>query len=129
MKQIVRLIVNAVALLITVAIVPKLEWANEGNLVNIALLALIFGVINSYLKPILKLLSLPIRLITFGIFGLVLNAALFLLLAWVGSQFDLGFSVAGWPAGPFSFDVVVTAFIGAIVLSVVSTLIAFVAPD
>ena len=74
MKQIARLIVNAVALLITVAIVPKLEWANEGNLVNIVLLALIFGVINSYLKPILKLLSLPIRLITFGIFGLVLNA-------------------------------------------------------
>ena len=129
MKQVVRLIVNAVALLITVAIVPKLEWANEGNLVNIALLALIFGVINSYLKPMLKLLSLPIRLITLGIFGLVLNAALFLLLAWVGSQFDLGFSVAGWPAGPFSSDVVVTAFIGAIVLSVVSTLLAFVVRD
>ncbi|MFI5253835.1 MAG: phage holin family protein [Candidatus Limnocylindrales bacterium] len=129
MKQVARLIVNAVALWVTVAMVPRLEWADEKNLVNILILALIFGVINTYLKPILKLLSLPLRLFTFGLFGIVLNAALFLLLAWVGEQFGLGFSVAGWPAGAFSLDVLVAAIEGAIVLSVVSTLLAFVVRD
>jgi len=125
MKQLARLVVNAVALWVTVAVVPDLDWKDESNFVNILVLALVFGAINSYLKPVLKLLSLPVRLITFGLFGLVLNAALFLLLAWVGEQFDLGFSIAGWPAGGFSLDVLVAAFIGAIVLSVVSTVLSF----
>jgi putative membrane protein len=128
-KQLARLAVNTIALWVTVAIVPDLEWADEKNLVNIALLALIFGVINTYLKPVLRLLSLPLRLVTFGIFGLVINTALFLLLAWVGDQFGLGFSVAGWPAGAFSVGVVVAAFIGAVVLSIVSTLLAFIVRD
>src|SRR3990172_4017644 len=86
---------------------------------------LVFGAINSYLKPVLKLLSLPVRLVTFGLFGLVLNAALFLLLAWVGEQFDLGFSIAGWPAEGFTLDVLVAAVLGAIVLSVVSPVLSF----
>src|SRR3990172_373206 len=101
MSQLARLVVNAIALWVTVAVVPDLDWKDESNLVNILVLALVFGAINSYLKPVLKLLSLPVRLVTFGLFGLVLNAALFLLLAWVGDQFDLGFSIAGWPPPPF----------------------------
>jgi putative membrane protein len=127
--QLARLVVNAIALLVTVVVVPRLDWHHDGNLINIALLALFFGVINTYLKPILKLLSLPLRLVTFGLFGLVINTALFLLLALAGDQFKLGFSVAGWPAGSFSLDVILTAFIGAVVLSVVSTLLAFVVRD
>jgi putative membrane protein len=125
MNQLARLVVNAVALWATVAVVPDLDWKDESNFVNILVLALVFGAINSYLKPVLKLLSLPVRLVTFGLFGLVLNAALFLLLAWVGEQFDLGFSIAGWPAGAFTLDVLVAAFIGAVVLSVVSTVLSF----
>lgn len=125
MNQLARLVVNAVALWVTVAVVPDLDWKDESNFVNILVLALVFGAINSYLKPVLKLLSLPVRLVTFGLFGLVLNAALFLLLAWVGEQFDLGFSIAGWPAEAFTLDVLVAAFIGAVVLSVVSTVLSF----
>jgi putative membrane protein len=128
-KFLVRLIVNAIALWVTVKVVPDLKWVNEKDLVSIIVLALIFGAINSYLKPLLKLLSLPLRLMTLGLFGLVINTALFLLLAWVGDQLGVGFTVAGWPGGAFSASVVVTAFIGAIVLSVVSTLVSFVAPD
>src|SRR3990170_4955907 len=125
MSQLARLVVNAIALWVTVAVVPDLDWKDESNFVNILVLALVFGAINSYLKPVLKLLSLPVRLVTFGLFGLVLNAALFLLLAWVGDQFDLGFSIAGWPAEGFTLDVLVAAVIGAIVLSVVSTVLSF----
>jgi putative membrane protein len=129
MKQLARLAVNAVALLVTVVAVPGLDWHHQGNLLNIALLALLFGVINTYLKPVLKLLSLPLRLITFGIFGLVINTGLFLLLAWVGDQFRLGFQISGWPAGAFSLQVIGTAVIGAVVLSIVSTLLAFIVRD
>ena len=125
MSQLARLVVNAIALWVTVAVVPDLDWKDESNFVNILVLALVFGAINSYLKPVLKLLSLPVRLVTFGLFGLVLNAALFLLLAWVGDQFDLGFSIAGWPAEGVTLDVLVAAVIGAIVLSVVSTVLSF----
>jgi putative membrane protein len=128
-KFLIRLVVNAIALWLTVKIVPDLKWVDEKDLVSIVVLALIFGVINSYLKPILKLLSLPLRLITLGLFGLVINTALFLLLAWVGDQLGVGFTIAGWPAAAFSAGVVVTAFIGALVLSIVSSILAFVAPD
>src|SRR3989337_2663151 len=124
MSQLARLVVNAIALWVTVAVVPDLDWKDESNFVNILVLALVFGAINSYLQPVLQLLRLPVRLVTFGLFGLVLNAALFLLLAWVGDQFDLGFSIAGWPAEGFTLYDLVAGGIRPLGLSVPSTVLA-----
>jgi putative membrane protein len=120
---IVKLVINAAALMAAVQLVPGLTFDFGTDWWKLALVALIFGVINSYLKPIVKLLSLPISLFTVGLVGFVINTGLFLLLALASSQLDLGFLIHGWPTQAFTADVVVAAFLGSIVVSIVSTVL------
>jgi len=69
------------------------------KLVPLLLVALIFGVITSFVKPILTFLSIPFIVITLGLFLLVINAGLLLLTGWVADKLDIGFEVSGfWPA-------------------------------
>jgi putative membrane protein len=118
---IIGLVINAAALMAAVQLVPGLSFDFGPDWWKLALVALIFGVINTYLKPIVKLLSLPVSLFTMGLVGFVINTGLFLLLALASSQLDLGFLIQGWPTKAFTADVVVAAFLGSIVVSVVST--------
>jgi putative membrane protein len=120
----VRTLVNAVALVAAVQLVPRATF--DGELWQLALIALIFGLINAYLRPIVKLLSLPLNLFAFGLVGLVINTVMLLLLALISGQLDLGFTLAGWPNGPLDLDVVVTALLASLVISVVSTVLAAV---
>lgn len=128
-KQALRLVVNTIALWVMVAIVPGVAWPGDKNLVAVLGLALIFGVINTYIKPIIRLFSLPFRLLTLGLFGLAINAGMLLLLAWIGGQLDLGLTLAGWPAEPFSLEALVAALLGGLVLAVISTVLSVVIPD
>lgn len=128
MKQLLRLVANAIALAITVAVVPSLDWG-DSELVTIAITALIFGVINSSIKPILKLLSLPFRVLTFGLFSFVINVGLLFFLAWIGGQIGRGILLAGWPTDAFTPDALVAAALGALLLSILSTLFSFVIRD
>jgi putative membrane protein len=127
-KQLLRLIANSIALAVTVYVVPSLDWGDSEPL-TIVVTALIFGVINTFIKPILKLLSLPFRLMTFGLFSFVINVGLLFFLAWIGGQIGRGILLAGWPAEPFSLDALVAAALGAILLSIISTLLSFVIRD
>lgn len=120
---VVQLVINAVALLVAVEFVPGLTFAFGPDVWKVLLVALIFGVINTYLKPILKLLSLPVSLVTMGLVGFVINAGLFLVLALASSQLKLGFLIHGWPDKAFTIDVVVAAVLGSIVVSIVSTVL------
>lgn len=120
----IRILVNALALVVAVELVPKITAPTE--IWQLLVVAAIFGLINAYLRPILKVLSLPLTLLTFGLVGFVINTGLLLLLAFLSNQLKLGFSIAGWPQGPFSIEVIVYAFIAALVISVVSALVAFV---
>ncbi|NPC97128.1 phage holin family protein [Nocardioides sp. zg-DK7169] len=71
----------------------------EDKLLPVIGVALILGVITSFVKPVLQLLSFPLIILTLGIFLLVINAALLMLTGWVAHHFDLGFEVDGfWPA-------------------------------
>src|SRR5712691_4720225 len=83
----VRVLINAAALLITAKVLPDqihLPFGAFGiDWLKIAALALVFALVNSYMKPILKMLSLPISLMTFGLVAFVINAALLLLLAGI----------------------------------------------
>jgi len=120
----VRVLVNAIALIAAVQLVPNVEF--RGDWWQLLILAAIFGVINAYIRPVVKLLSLPLNLLTFGLIGLVINVALVLLAAAIGGSFHLGFTLAGWPAGKLSLDVIIAALLTSIVISVVSALMAFV---
>ncbi|MDP8905661.1 MAG: phage holin family protein [Chloroflexota bacterium] len=118
----VRVLINALALIAAVQVVPGIRAPDE--IWQLFVLAAIFGLINAYLRPIVKLLSLPLNLVAFGLVGFVINAGLLLLLAFVSGQLDLGFSIAGWPGGEFDADVIVAAFLASLVTSVVSAALA-----
>ena len=121
---IIRIVINAIALIAAVYLVPRVRF--EGSLVELVVIAAIFGLINAYLRPIVKLLSLPLRLLSFGLVGFVINTAFVLLLAFIGGQLDLGFHLAGWPPGDFDVDVIIAAFLTALVVTVVSTALSLV---
>lgn len=117
-KLLVRLIVNAVALWVAVEIVPGLSY--DGDLVTLLLVALIFGLVNALVRPILAVLSCPLIILTLGLFVLVINGLMLLLTGWLSRQFGLGFTIESFWA----------ALLGAIVISIVSALLnLFVADD
>jgi len=103
MSLLLRIIVNAVALLAVAYLVPGIVVS---GFLGALVAAVVLGVVNAVLKPILIILSLPLEIITLGLFTFVINALLF----WFVGQLGLGLTVTGfWPA-----------LIGSIVLSIVS---------
>jgi putative membrane protein len=122
MGFVIRLAVNAVALWITTLIVPGIDVAGDtttSNVLTLVVVALIFGLVNAVLKPIIKVVGCVFYLLTLGLFALVVNALLFLLTDWLAQQLDLPFAIDGfWPA-----------FWGAIVMAIVGWLISLVIPD
>jgi putative membrane protein len=131
--MLVRLIINGVALLAAALLVPQIqvEWGTDEvqAAITLGVLALIFALLNSYLRPILKLLSLPINLITLGLFSLVINAAMLVILAWVVDLvWQPVLTIGGFPP-TFSSDTLVGALLGALVVSVVSTTLSLLTPN
>jgi putative membrane protein len=117
MRFVIRLIVNAAALWVAIRLVPGITFA--GDEVMLLVVALIFGVVNAFVRPVLTLLSLPILILTLGLFTFVLNALMLWLTSWLSGALGLGFHVAGfWPA-----------FLGALVVTIVSALLSFVVRD
>ena len=122
---VIRLLVNAAALFVAVKFVPNVTFPLETpeDWVSLLGVALIFGLVNSYLRPIVRLLSLPISLMTMGLIGFVINTAMLILVALVTDALDFGFRLAGWPGGPFGLDTIVAAFLASLVISAVSTVL------
>lgn len=117
-KFIIRWIINAIAVYAAIMIVPGIE-PQSGNWISFIWLGLIFGVVNAFLGPILKLLTCPLILLTLGLFTLVVNTFLFYLAGYLGSSFGVGFTVAGfWPA-----------FLGSIIVSIVSIVLSLILKD
>lgn len=100
---ILRWLVNAAALFAVVRLVPGIEVAGTGTLF---VAALILGLLNAVLRPVIAFLALPVTLLTLGLFTLVINGLVFALAAWLVP----GFAVAGFGK----------AILGALVFSVVS---------
>ena len=108
MTMVIRLLINAAALWVAVRLVPGVSFTGDGWL--LLFVALIFGLLNACLKPLLVILSLPFLLLTLGLFTFVLNALLLWITSALSGALGLGFHVAG-------FD---SAFVGALVVSAVS---------
>jgi putative membrane protein len=74
------------------------QWPDEftEKLVPLLLVSLILGVVTSFVKPILTILSIPFIIVTLGLFLLVINAAMLRLTSWLADELDIGFTVAGW---------------------------------
>jgi putative membrane protein len=120
-ELIVRILINAVALLVAVKVVPQIVFKFGNDWWKVLAVALIFALVNSYIKPIVKALSFPISMLTLGLVAFVINAAMLLLLAVVSDQLKLGFKIGGFPP-TLNADAIIGALIGAVVISIVSTL-------
>jgi putative membrane protein len=116
---------TGIALWVTSIIYDGISFGPDPQATTILIVALIFGVVNAVIKPILKLLSLPISVMTLGLFGLVINGILLVLVAWLADLGHLTFSVGGFPPD-FSLDTIIAAIAGGVVLSIVSTVIGWV---
>ena len=108
MHVLLRLLINAAALWAATQLVSGITYTGDG--VSLLGVALVFGVLNVLIKPILFLISLPFVILTLGLFTLVLNALMLLLTASASDALGLGFSVAGF----------VPALKGALVVTIVS---------
>ncbi len=116
MRIIIRVLITAVALLVATWVLPGIVLTAGTTLSKVATLAavaLIFGVINAVLKPIVKVVGCVFYILTLGLIGLVVNALLLWLTSWVAGKLNLPFHVTGfWPA-----------FWGAIIIGVVGWLL------
>jgi len=116
--RIVQLLINAAALFAAVYLVPGLEFAfePENAWLKFVLVAAIFGLVNTFVKPILRIFTLPITIMTLGLFLVVINALMLLLTGAISNELALGLTVADFFA----------ALLGAIVISIVGTLLSMV---
>jgi putative membrane protein len=116
MWLILRLLITAAALFVATALVPGIQLLAGSTLdkvITLVVVALIFGVVNAVLKPIVKTVGCVFYILTLGLIGLVVNALLFLLTSWVAGKLHEPFHITGfWPA-----------FWGAIIVGVVSWLL------
>ena len=121
----IRVVVNGVALWVAALVLDGIDLA-EGDgdlttkLTTIVLVALVFGVINAFIKPIIKLLSLPFVILTLGLFTFVVNAFMLQITEWISDAVGLSFTI-----DEFFWD----AIFGAVIITFVSWVLNVVLPD
>jgi putative membrane protein len=121
-KFLISVVVDALALAAAVWLIGGISLTGdttEDQILALVLVALIFGVVNAFLAPLIKLLSLPFIILTLGLFLLVINALMLMLTSWIAEQVGLGFEVDGfW-----------TAVLGAIVITIASWILEAILPN
>ncbi|GAA2174008.1 phage holin family protein [Arthrobacter parietis] len=122
LKFIVRVLINALALWVAAWLLPGIEVGSEaatevatndtvGSVLSYLFVGLIFGVVNALVRPVVSLLSLPLTILTLGLFTIVINAGMLMLTSWLTSFTPIDFVVD---------DFFWTAILGAIIISLVS---------
>ncbi len=118
MQFIVRLLINAAALWVAIQLIGGIS--HTGGLGSLLGVALVFGIVNAFIRPLIKALTIPVILLTLGLFTLVINGLMLWLTSALSNTLGLGFHVSGfW-----------SAFLGALVVSIVSAILSiFVSAD
>jgi putative membrane protein len=116
-KFIIRWGINAAALYVAILLVPGIEL--RGNWTGVLWLALIIGLLNALVRPLLKFLTCPLIILTLGLFTIVINTVMLMLTSRIGQAFGIGLTVDGfW-----------TAVLGSLVISVVSVVMSIIFRD
>ncbi|GAA3623136.1 phage holin family protein [Microlunatus ginsengisoli] len=122
MRFLLRVLVNAAALGIATWLFSGISLtggSDQEKVITVLLVALIFGIVNAIVKPLFRIVTIPIILLTLGIFLLIINALLLMFTSWLAGVFGLGWHVDGfW-----------TALWGSIVISIVSFILNAFLPD
>jgi putative membrane protein len=119
MNALIRVLITAVALAVATALVPGIELRGDTTLskvLTLIVVALIFGIVNTFLKPVIKAVGCLFYILTLGLIGLVVNGLLLWLASWLAGKLKLPFHITGfWPA-----------FWGAIIVGLVSWLLSLI---
>ena len=122
MRLLVRLVAGAVALAVAAGLIEGISvgpGTTGERVLTLLAVAVIFGLVNAVVRPIVRLISIPLFILTLGLFTFVVNALMLLLTAWIGDQFALALQVDGfW-----------SALLGALVISVVTFILNLLLPD
>jgi putative membrane protein len=133
MGFVIRTIVIAVAVAVVAYFYPSISYGQE--LSTLLIVAIVLGLLNAFVKPIIKVFTLPLNMMTFGLFGVVINAVLLLLVAFIGDL--LGGSIGGLPfefviggyPPEFGLDAIIAAIVAGIGISIVGAIVGMVVPD
>jgi putative membrane protein len=110
---ILRLVANACGLAVAAWLLSGITIGGQSDreeFLTLVFVALIFGVVNSFVRPIVAFLSLPLYVLTLGLFYFVVNALMLMLTSWLADQIDVAFHVDGfW-----------TAVVGGVIIAIVS---------
>ncbi|NLI17240.1 MAG: phage holin family protein [Actinomycetales bacterium] len=123
MRFVIRLIVNGLSIWVAAWLLQGISLVQSGDtlsqIVSLAVVALVFTLVHMIVKPIVAVLSLPLYILTLGLFHLIVNALMLLLTGWISTQIGQGLQVDGfwW------------AFAGSLVISIASWLLYVVIPD
>ena len=117
MNFVIRLVVNAAALWLAARFVTGISYT--GGWQGLVIVAVVFGIINAFVRPVLSFLSMPIQFVTLGLFTLVLNAFMLILTSRVAGSLGIPFVVTGF----------VPAVFGAILVSIVSMVLSSLLTD
>jgi putative membrane protein len=119
---VVKTIANAGALAVAVWLLDKITLTGDSTgkkVWTLILVALVFGLVNFLIKPVVKVLTFPLFILTLGLFTLIVNALMLLLTSWLADKIDLSFHVEGfW-----------TAVLGGLIISIVAWALHVVLPD
>jgi len=118
----VKTLANAGALGVAIWLLKDITLTGENTgrqTITLILVALLFGVVNVVVKPIVKLLAFPLFILTLGLITLVINALMLLLTSWLAGKFELSFHVDGFG----------TAVLGGLIVSIVAWALHVVLPD
>ena len=116
-KYFIKWLVNTIAIMLAIKFVPGIVYA--GQWWGILVVGLIFGLINTFIRPFIKLFALPLLIISLGLFTFIINAMMLSLTSWLSGKFQLGFHVEGFRA----------AFWGALLISLASLVLSCLIPS
>ena len=123
MGIIIRLVIIAVSLWIATLLINGIELTTESvprQIGTLLAVAVIFGIVNAVLRPIIKTIGCGLYVLTLGLIAIIVNGLLFLLTSWIAGQFELPFHVDDfWPA----------AVLGALLVGIVSWVLNMLVPD
>jgi putative membrane protein len=112
----IKWLINTIAIMLAIKFVPGIVYAGEWW--GVLVVSAIFGLVNTFIRPFIKLFTFPLLILTLGLFTFVINAMMLSLTSWLSDQFNLGFHVEGFKA----------AFLGSLVISLVSMILGCLMP-
>ncbi len=122
----IRTAATAITFAVVAFLLPQISYGD--SIPTLIVVAIIAGLVNAYVKPIIGAFSLPLTMMTFGTFGIIVNAALLLAIAFVADLAGFEFTVGGFPPD-FGLSTIVAAVIGSIAISIVGTIVGMVVRD